>query len=82
MTLEALKEIKCVVRDFTPDDIATYDNIASFLAERKITATKVDVRKVLHDFQAKGGVGTVGDPDEAPDCASVTESGRVLCSCW
>ena len=45
--LEALKEIKCVVRDFTPDDMATYENIATFLAERKITATKVDVRKVL-----------------------------------
>ena len=45
--LEALKEIKCVVRDFTADDIATYESIAGFLAERKITAGKVDVRKVL-----------------------------------
>jgi NitT/TauT family transport system substrate-binding protein len=45
--LEALKEIQCVVRDFTPADLKTYDDIATFLAERKITSAKVEVSKVV-----------------------------------
>jgi NitT/TauT family transport system substrate-binding protein len=45
--LEALKEIQCVVRDFTDADMATYDKIADFLQNRKITAQKVDPGKVI-----------------------------------
>jgi NitT/TauT family transport system substrate-binding protein len=46
-TLELLKEVECKVRDFTPTDIATYKEIAGFLYEHKITATKADVDKYL-----------------------------------
>lgn len=46
-TLELLKEIQCKVRDFTPTDIATYKEIAGFLYDHKITATKADVDKYL-----------------------------------
>jgi NitT/TauT family transport system substrate-binding protein len=45
--LETLKEIQCTVRDFTPADLATYGQIADFLAARKITPTKVDLGKVI-----------------------------------
>ena len=43
-TLGLLKEMECKVRDFTDADFATYDAIADFLAERKITPTRVDYR--------------------------------------
>lgn len=43
-TLGLLKEMECKVRDFTEADFATYDAIADFLAERKITPTRVDYR--------------------------------------
>jgi NitT/TauT family transport system substrate-binding protein len=42
-----LKEVQCTVRDFTPADMATYDKIADFLANKKITPTKVDLGKIL-----------------------------------
>lgn len=44
---QILKDRECVVRDFTAADMESYDNIATFLASRKITPTKVDVSKVL-----------------------------------
>jgi NitT/TauT family transport system substrate-binding protein len=43
-TLGLLKEMECKVRDFTDADFATYDGIADFLAERKITPSRVDYR--------------------------------------
>jgi NitT/TauT family transport system substrate-binding protein len=45
--LEALKEVQCVVRDFTDADMATYEKIADFLAKRKITSEKVDLGKII-----------------------------------
>jgi NitT/TauT family transport system substrate-binding protein len=45
--LEALKEVQCVVRDFTDADMATYEKIAAFLAKRKITLEKIDLGKVI-----------------------------------
>jgi NitT/TauT family transport system substrate-binding protein len=45
--LETLKEVQCTVRDFTPADLATYEKIADFLANRKITPGKVDLSKIL-----------------------------------
>jgi hypothetical protein len=39
--------VECTVRDFTPNDLATYDKIADFLAGKKITASKVDLGKIL-----------------------------------
>jgi NitT/TauT family transport system substrate-binding protein len=43
-TLGLLKEMDCKVRDFTDADFATYDGIADFLAEHKITPNRVDYR--------------------------------------
>lgn len=45
--LEILKDRQCVVRDFTPADLESYDKIAEFLASRKITAAKVDLGKII-----------------------------------
>jgi NitT/TauT family transport system substrate-binding protein len=45
--LQSLKEVQCVVRDFTDADMATYNKIADFLAKRKITPQKVDLSKVI-----------------------------------
>ena len=45
--LEALKEIQCTVRDFNDADMATYDKIADFLVQHKITPQKVDLSKVI-----------------------------------
>jgi NitT/TauT family transport system substrate-binding protein len=45
--LEALKEVQCVVRDFTDADMATYEKIAAFLAKRKITSGKIDLGNVI-----------------------------------
>jgi NitT/TauT family transport system substrate-binding protein len=47
IALETLKDIQCTVRDFTSEDMATYDKIADFLAIRKITPGKVDLSKVI-----------------------------------
>jgi simple sugar transport system permease protein len=46
-TLELLKDLQCGVRDFTPADFASFDGIADFLADQKITPTHVDYRKSL-----------------------------------
>jgi NitT/TauT family transport system substrate-binding protein len=45
--LGQLKEVQCTVRDFSDADMKVYDEIATFLADRKITPTKVDVTKVV-----------------------------------
>lgn len=53
-TIDFLKEVRCNVRDFTDGDLASYDAIADFLSEAKITATRVDVRsKVETGFYTK-----------------------------
>ena len=47
MTLSFLSEVDCTVRDFTDQDMASYDQIADFLAKAKITPTRVDFRKSM-----------------------------------
>ncbi|MBN9460117.1 MAG: ABC transporter substrate-binding protein [Burkholderiales bacterium] len=47
VVLNVLKDIQCVVRDFTPADMESYNRIADFLASRKITPVRVDLDKVL-----------------------------------
>ena len=42
-----LKEVECVVRDFTATDMGTYQKIADFLTARKIIPSKMDVSKVV-----------------------------------
>ncbi len=44
---ELLKDVDCVVRDFAPDDLKTYGEVAEFLAQRKTTPSVVDVKKVM-----------------------------------
>jgi NitT/TauT family transport system substrate-binding protein len=46
-TLTALKEIDAGVRDFTDADFQSYDGIAAFLAQQKMTSGVVDFRRVL-----------------------------------
>ena len=46
-TLTMLKDVQCEVRDFTPNDLKTYDEIAQFLYAHKITQTKADIGKVV-----------------------------------
>jgi NitT/TauT family transport system substrate-binding protein len=45
--LGVLAEITCKVRDFTPDDMASYDQVADFLANANITKGKVDYKSKL-----------------------------------
>jgi NitT/TauT family transport system substrate-binding protein len=45
--MELLKDVDCRTRDFTPADLQSYDQIADFLVEHKITPSKVDVKKVI-----------------------------------
>ena len=47
IALETLKDVQCTVRDFTADDMATYDKIADFLAGKKITPGKADLSKII-----------------------------------
>ena len=47
VALGILKDRECVVRDFTADDMDSYDKIADFLVNHKITSAKVDVGKVI-----------------------------------
>jgi NitT/TauT family transport system substrate-binding protein len=47
VALGILKDRECVVRDFTSDDLDSYDKIADFLVNHKITPTKVDLNKVI-----------------------------------
>lgn len=42
-----LKEVECVVRDFSDADMATYQKIADFLTSRKIIPNKLDVSKIV-----------------------------------
>jgi NitT/TauT family transport system substrate-binding protein len=46
-TLDMLKDVQCEVRDFSPNDLKTYDEIAQFLVAHKITQTKADIGKVV-----------------------------------
>ncbi len=42
-----LRDVECVVRDFTPEDLESYDQIAEFLHQAKMTPVKADYRKVM-----------------------------------
>ena len=53
-TLELLKDLQCGVRDFTPADFKSFDGIADFLAEQKITASRIDYRRALQVGFYKG----------------------------
>jgi NitT/TauT family transport system substrate-binding protein len=44
---DMLKEVQCVVRDFSDADMATYQKIADFLTSRKIIPNKLDVTKIV-----------------------------------
>ncbi|MGE0800849.1 MAG: ABC transporter substrate-binding protein [Lautropia sp.] len=44
---ELLKDVECVVRDFTPQDLATYGEIAEFLHGQKTTQQRVDVNRMV-----------------------------------
>jgi len=46
-TLTALKDMDAGVRDFTDADFQSYDGIAAFLAQQKMTPDVVDFRRVL-----------------------------------
>lgn len=46
-TLAALKDMDPGVRDFTDADYKSYDGIAEFLAQNKVTPTLVDFRRVI-----------------------------------
>lgn len=46
-TLEALTDMAPGVRDFTDADFASYDGIATFLADQKITPAVVDFRRYI-----------------------------------
>ncbi|QPF92366.1 ABC transporter substrate-binding protein [Bradyrhizobium commune] len=46
-TLNALKDMDPGVRDFTDADFASYDGIAAFLADQKVTPTVVDFRRYI-----------------------------------
>lgn len=53
-TLDLLRDLQCGVRDFTPADFKSFDGIADFLADQKITPTHVDYRKSLQVGFYKG----------------------------
>lgn len=44
---ELLKDVECMVRDFTPEDLKIYGEVAEFLAQKKTTPGVVDVKKVM-----------------------------------
>lgn len=46
-TTSFLRDVECVVRDFTPEDLQSYDEIADFLHQAKMTPVKADYRKVM-----------------------------------
>lgn len=52
---ELLKDVECVVRDFTAEDLATYNDIADFLHAQKSTAQRVDIGKVMQTGFVGGG---------------------------
>jgi NitT/TauT family transport system substrate-binding protein len=45
--LGVLSEVTCKVRDFTPADMASYDQVADFLANANITKGRVDYKSKL-----------------------------------
>jgi|UPI0006851EAB NitT/TauT family transport system substrate-binding protein len=50
-TLEFLKQIECKMRDFTDADFQSYDSVANFLVDAKITPALVDYKpKVIRGF--------------------------------
>ena len=51
---DLLKDVECVVRDFTPQDLATYNEIADFLQAQKATAQRVDIGKMIQRGFAGG----------------------------
>ena len=51
---DLLKDVECVVRDFTPQDLATYNEIADFLQAQKATAQRVDIGKMIQPGFAGG----------------------------
>jgi NitT/TauT family transport system substrate-binding protein len=46
-SIAALKDMDPGVRDFTDADFQSYDGIAAFLAQQKVTPAVVDFRRVL-----------------------------------
>ncbi|MBR1147135.1 ABC transporter substrate-binding protein [Bradyrhizobium sp. AUGA SZCCT0431] len=46
-TLSALKDVDPGVRDFTDADFESFDGIAAFLAQQKVTPSVVDFRRVI-----------------------------------
>lgn len=46
-TLKLLQDVQCKVRDFTPQDMKTYGEIADFLYAHKITPIRADVGKYI-----------------------------------
>ena len=46
-TLDLLRDLQCGVRDFTQADFTSFDGIADFLVDQKITPNRVDYRKSL-----------------------------------
>lgn len=47
MTLALMAEVDCTVRDFTDADMKSYDQIANYLANAKITPSRVDFHKYM-----------------------------------
>ena len=45
--LEMLKDVQCVVRDFTPADLSTYEKIAAFLKSKKLLPAEFDLKKIF-----------------------------------
>lgn len=44
---DMLKEVQCVVRDFTPSDLSTYEKIAAFLKSKKLLPAEFDAKKIF-----------------------------------
>lgn len=53
-SLKALADMTPIVRDFTPEDFASYDNIVKFLADHKVTNGPVAYRDMLQAGFYKG----------------------------
>jgi NitT/TauT family transport system substrate-binding protein len=53
-SLKAFKDMTPLVRDFTPEDLKSYDGIAKFLADHKVTKEVVPYREALQIGFYKG----------------------------
>lgn len=53
-SLKALEDMTPIVRDFTAEDFASYDNIVKFLADHKVTSAPVPYRDMLQAGFYKG----------------------------